>query len=400
MVATIFAVAMPTDVRAAPPRMIGSLHVGNLCAAVASQTEELEPMHDTIMYQYQTLLYNAAGVVTTDSESVVAQKVGSFINANISELRCNPVDFTPANGNLLKYAIARGADPFIDDVLRVWKVGLNHVDPVDGFTVLDYIEQRGDTYKPGTTSLFEQRYKKFRAAGAKHRLELAKAGATLPPVESVEQALSRLEANALEGNFYSAIRLATIHRDGRLLNGPIQPNPAKARLWLERAEKLALANGNESATSDAHWVGMFYAALKDRPMELHWYKKAVEAAQRLTQTTERIGWAESNFELGRAYALGEGVPRDLDLALLHMGRSAASPSNNELRGVPHSRRWMGYIHEAKGDLDTAARWYRWARSSYDWNYIVLGFGKSLDAWFAARGLPKCGPDIHGQESCP
>jgi hypothetical protein len=38
------------------PRMIGGVNVANLCSAVETQAYELDPFHDSIIYQYQTLL--------------------------------------------------------------------------------------------------------------------------------------------------------------------------------------------------------------------------------------------------------------------------------------------------------------------------------------------------------
>lgn len=388
--------ALPAAAQGTPPRMIGTLNVANLCSAVEVQAVELEPVHDTVTYQYQNLLYIAAGVSAADTEEAVNRKIRDFLNAHMPELLCNQVNFTVRNGNLLKLGVARQVDPFLFDVLEAWKPDLNQVDVADGFTVLDYIEQRGDTYKPGQTRTYETLYKRFRAAGALHRFEIAATGKPLPPVESTAQALAKLESKAQAGDFYSAMRLADIYRDGRILNGPIPPSSDRMRLWLERAGALAVAARN---VSDAHWLGMTYGSLKDRAAELRWYAKAVELGGTPPKDRPPRGWFEANLELGKAYALGDGVPRNLDLALLHVTRANETAWSPGSGAIPLSQRWMGYVAELRGDRDMAARWYRTARYAAGTNDVPPGSGQSIEKWLAANGLPRCGIDIYGKKDC-
>lgn len=151
-----------------------SIHVGNFCAAVESQAIELEPKHDSVMYQYQTLIYDASCVESGDSEVSIKAKVQNFWNRYHDALLCKPVNFVPQNGNILKLAVSRQSDPFIDDSIRNWGVGLNHVDVADKSTVLDYIERKKK--EAGSNSnlvrTYQRYYDRFRTAGAKHKREL------------------------------------------------------------------------------------------------------------------------------------------------------------------------------------------------------------------------------------
>jgi hypothetical protein len=69
--------------------------------------------------------------------------------------------------------VEKDAKEFVNDVVRRWKVDLNHVDPADGKTALDYIEV--ELAKAGDSSnapILRRYYDLFRKHGAKHRREL------------------------------------------------------------------------------------------------------------------------------------------------------------------------------------------------------------------------------------
>ncbi|WP_374347279.1 hypothetical protein [Phenylobacterium sp.] len=145
-----------------------SFTVENLCSSVDSQTLELEPFHESIVYQYQTMLYQQSGVIQSDDENTVKHKVRDFINSNMPRLLCARINFYPTNSNLLKLAVARQSQPFLDDALRVWKVDLNQIDNVDGATVLDYIIRKKAEAGSNRVlnQVYDNYYARFRAAGA------------------------------------------------------------------------------------------------------------------------------------------------------------------------------------------------------------------------------------------
>lgn len=148
--------------------------IANICAAVKLQSEELDPTHPDIMFQYQSLIASEAGVLPSDTKTQFNGKMGTWIDRNMPRLLCRGFDFSPQGGNILKLAISAQSDSFIDDVVRTWKVDLNQVDLVDGQTVLDYIEAKrvAGGSNANLNRIYTRYYDRFRAAGARHAIEL------------------------------------------------------------------------------------------------------------------------------------------------------------------------------------------------------------------------------------
>ena len=150
------------------------LNVPDFCAAVSNPLTELHPSHPSIRYQYQSMVFQAACITPSDTEITIKSKVQNFWNRYHDALACSQTDFNPNNGNILKLAVSRQSNRFIDDAISKWNVGLNHVDSVDNQTVLDYIEMR--KRQAGASSTFartlQRYYDRFRLAGAKHQREL------------------------------------------------------------------------------------------------------------------------------------------------------------------------------------------------------------------------------------
>ncbi len=135
---------------------------------------EINPVHPGDRYRFQTILNMASGVMPSDTQEQVYAKIRTFLNRNMPSLLCSQSDFNPNNGNVLKLAVSRQSNRFIEFVLERWKPNLNQIDAVDGRTVLDYIEFRRT--QAGATSTFgvtlDRYYKRFRAAGALHAREI------------------------------------------------------------------------------------------------------------------------------------------------------------------------------------------------------------------------------------
>lgn len=224
-------------------RFEGVLEPNELCGAVDLQTFEMEPRHDTIIYMYQSELYDAAGVVRSDSEEALNAKVRKLLNERMPQLLCNHANFIPANGYILKLAVARLNQDFIDRVLHDWKPDLNQVDAADGRTVLDYVAWQRDQYGPTQSAhrIYQRMYDDFRKAGAKLRSELETSGA----VGSIAQEQSRIPAGhavkAQAGVFKAALTLwSACSGLNKVYGQPIAPDPAVSQKWRRRAEDIAL----------------------------------------------------------------------------------------------------------------------------------------------------------------
>lgn len=144
----------------------------SFCGAVEVSVLENNPTRDEVLYRYQTMVYEAAGVSPDDSLEVAYAKSRAFMDANHSSLICNTLNFNPRNGNIYKLAVARQFDGFIHDALDNWHLDLNQVDVADGKTVLDYIADRRATAGPTYARTLDRYYTRFRAAGARHASEL------------------------------------------------------------------------------------------------------------------------------------------------------------------------------------------------------------------------------------
>ncbi len=152
--------------------MSGELNIRTFCNAVDSKVPAGTFSHDTVLYFYQDMLVEAAGVSASDSPEMAYDKIRLFMDANSASLVCNLTNFNPRNGNVYKLAVARQADGFINDALDNWHVDLNQVDATDGKTVLDYISDRRATAGPTYARTLSRYYDRFRAAGARHASEL------------------------------------------------------------------------------------------------------------------------------------------------------------------------------------------------------------------------------------
>lgn len=84
-------------------------------------------------YDYQTVIMKAACVdQNIDSEVEIRRKIQIFWKNFEDELTCNIIGFDVGHGDVIKYAVTRKFDDFIDDVANQWKIDLNRVDPQDG----------------------------------------------------------------------------------------------------------------------------------------------------------------------------------------------------------------------------------------------------------------------------
>ena len=170
----VFAVGLTPYADAAGKGPLRPFDVQNFCASVANPMAEINPKHLNDRYRFQTMLNEASGAMSSDMQELVNLKIRTFLNNRMPSLLCSQNDFNPNNGNVLKLAVSRQSNRFIDYVLEQWKPDLNQIDAVDGRTVLDYIEFR--KAEAGATSTFartlDRYYKRFRAVGARHAAEL------------------------------------------------------------------------------------------------------------------------------------------------------------------------------------------------------------------------------------
>ena len=168
----VYAICIASTPAVAEAQEREAFNFASFCTAVDSKEISPAPLHETVLYQYQDMLVEAAGVLASDSPEIAYDKIRLFMDASAPSLVCNMINFNPRNGNILKLAVARQSDEFIWDALTNWRVDPNQIDATSGKTVLDYITDRRATAGPNFARALDRYYAQFRAAGARHAREL------------------------------------------------------------------------------------------------------------------------------------------------------------------------------------------------------------------------------------
>jgi hypothetical protein len=150
--------------------------IGNICLNLTNFTKDPAPRGE-YSYMYQRKIYDAACVdLQKDSEALMKRKIQEMWRIDERQPRprmtCNNLQFDVINGNILKFAVRKRFQEFLEDAVW-WGVHLNRVDASDQRTVLDYVKDELDrTSHPSTRSTLQAYYQILREGGAKHRSEL------------------------------------------------------------------------------------------------------------------------------------------------------------------------------------------------------------------------------------
>ena len=144
----------------------------SLCDFIDSHVTE--PSGSDDYYSYQAKAYQVGKVTSRDSEATIRKKVQHLFVINQAIMDCDDLGFSVSNGSMLKLAVSRRFDDFIQEAVADWQVPLNRIDASDGRTVLDYID--AELAKAMGTPLEKKLrdYREtFRAAGGRTARELA-----------------------------------------------------------------------------------------------------------------------------------------------------------------------------------------------------------------------------------
>lgn len=124
-------------------------------------------------YAYRKIIQEASCVdPDNDDEDTQKAKIQKFWSTYEDQLICDANDFNVQRGNIIKFAVSKRFENFIDDVIE-WGVNLNKIDTLDKRTVLDYVEYE---IKRNKGNALEEELKGYRdslrEAGAKYAREL------------------------------------------------------------------------------------------------------------------------------------------------------------------------------------------------------------------------------------
>ena len=124
-------------------------------------------------YAYEAMLRAAAGVSEGDTPEIEQRKMQVFWLANRESFACFQLGFSMPGGNVFKLAMEKNSNHVVNDFIRRWQLDMNFVDPSDGKTPLDYIE---DQLSGALGSNLEPVFRRYRDLlvrhGAKHSNEL------------------------------------------------------------------------------------------------------------------------------------------------------------------------------------------------------------------------------------
>lgn len=146
--------------------------VDNVCAYVSSGAKDPNPMWPQYKFKYQRIILEASRVEPTDTPEIIQKKVSAMWPLFQDYIACT---WEIPLGSFLKYGLTSSgyADTFFFDIVRNWKVPLNDIDPADGKTLLDYLDEKAVLHKTSVLGPKLRFYHdRVRAEGAKYKSEL------------------------------------------------------------------------------------------------------------------------------------------------------------------------------------------------------------------------------------
>ena len=160
-----------------------------LCNAINDQVPEAR---NGTRFNYETRIYGGASVnLLRDPPAHVAKKIQHWWLTNFDALTCDLLGFSVKGGSILKLALQRDSNHFINDVVRRWGLWLNGRD-FTGQTVLDFIEAEMERNRGLPWENVMRRYRTlFERAGAKRAADLTAADQPVDPFEAELRPLLR-----------------------------------------------------------------------------------------------------------------------------------------------------------------------------------------------------------------
>jgi hypothetical protein len=142
-------------------------------------TKKVSGDETELNYKYQETLWKMSCARDgSDSLEEARKKIQLMWNKYRTSFSCNYPGLKVPQGNVTKMSVDTGFTTFLMDAVKEYKLDMNFKDPIDGKTVLDFINEEIANLKRSSVDLsfkikeYESLYKLLQANGAKHSRDL------------------------------------------------------------------------------------------------------------------------------------------------------------------------------------------------------------------------------------
>jgi hypothetical protein len=119
-----------------------------LCSEMTAKTKAIGTATDTVEYRYEQIIWKVAcAKMGRDDLETAKRKIQVWWNKYKTNCKCDSINFTVPNGNLLKFSINQSLPDFINTLVVNYDLDINFIDPTDGKNVLDYLNDEIQRFK-------------------------------------------------------------------------------------------------------------------------------------------------------------------------------------------------------------------------------------------------------------
>ncbi|MBD9467695.1 hypothetical protein [Pseudoxanthomonas sp. PXM01] len=343
------------------------------CRAIESDDGDV--VGDHVRFAFEAVLDKAAGVDRRlDNSVAAARKIRAFWVANAHRMECHE----PFVGqlNAFKYALYKRHDSLILRAVEEWRLpapAFNVIDATDGRTLLDFIadlhaRRGGQSGQEGLRMAYRYLYR----AGARTRAELEASGVLPRAAELQARILPLWRERAEAGDSGAMFHLSHVYRRGV----HIAADRGEADRWWDRAGKLAIERRDGATLASigtTYYPGMYSKPHpNDIPADpakaLLWIKRA-----------QALDHRDGNLWMGRTFLDGVGNPRDPRAAIPYLERA------HEQGDFSAAVKWLAVAHIRLNEGSKAAYYLRSLPPISDVEGLLA------EEWFDRLNVDFCGP---------
>lgn len=344
----------------------------NLCYAYKAMTDNHDDDDDTTNYEYEAIIFKAAGIVNGDPEKIIGEKLRSFWEKNGDKIGCHDGVHTVS---FYKSGLRNFRNHFLGEALYFKLPRFNDVGFEDGGrTLLDAVADEYQKYDYDKVNFYRKDlasiYDRLRAQGAKHRFELEKEKIIPTDKELYKQFIPAYYEAADKGDAWAMFYIAHTYIVGMY----VPKDLAKARKWLDKATKEALDKKDYWALG---FFGVTYdEKLNDPKTTFSIYKKMADGGD----NSGRVRTANFLFS-------GYGTERNVDEAFKYY-----MLAKNEST----AQAMIGRILVERGQKEEGAKWLRWT-SQTGGMQMPIGDGYTVTEFCKKHNIKESEPRIEPKD---